>query len=89
MQYPVTAHGIPALARVTHYVPYCPGDFNNPPEGPEVEYEILDRRGREAPWLERKLTAKDRDEIWSEVMYQIKQDHSICYDPQGRWWEEP
>ena len=29
----------------------------------ESEWEVLDRRGRKAPWLERKLTDKMRDEI--------------------------
>lgn len=33
----------------------------------EVEYDILDRRGRKADWLERKMTDKDRERIEEEV----------------------
>ena len=35
---------------------------------PEVMYVIQDRRGRPAPWLERKMTDKDRRRIESEVL---------------------
>jgi hypothetical protein len=33
----------------------------------ECEFDVLDRRGRKAAWLERKLTAKDTDRIESEI----------------------
>jgi hypothetical protein len=29
----------------------------------ESDWEVCDRRGRPAPWLERKLTAKEADKI--------------------------
>lgn len=34
----------------------------------DMEYEILDRRGYPAPWLERKMTQKDRDRIEQEII---------------------
>ena len=34
----------------------------------EVEWEVLDRRGRKAPWLERKLDNTMRDRIEQEVI---------------------
>jgi hypothetical protein len=34
----------------------------------EVEWEVLDRKGRPAPWLDRKLTDRDRADIESEII---------------------
>lgn len=33
----------------------------------ESEWDVLDRRGRPAAWLERKLTSADRDRIEQEI----------------------
>lgn len=68
-----TVCGIPCIVRVTHWEAYDPGCRSGPPErcypaeGGEGEWEILDRRGRPAPWLERKLTGDDRERIDTEV----------------------
>ena len=60
--------GIPCLIDVTHF-------FRQAPLGPsadsdwdcygytEIEFEVCDRRGRRAPWLERKMTKADREEV--------------------------
>jgi len=37
----------------------------------ECEFEVLDRRGRKAPWLERKLTDKIINEIEQEIAEQL------------------
>jgi hypothetical protein len=37
----------------------------------ECEFTVCDRRGRPAPWLERKLTAKDSERIESEIAEQL------------------
>ncbi len=64
----IQAAGIPALAGVTHYChqapfrgsPYrCDSDWDYLGYE-EIEWEILDRRGRPAPWLDRKLSPADR-----------------------------
>ena len=34
----------------------------------EIEFTVCDRRGRAAPWLERKLTDDDRERIESEII---------------------
>lgn len=66
--------GIPCLIGVTDYEEYTPAFINGPPErcypaeGGCGEWEILDRRGRPAAWLQRKLTARDEDEI-NEVIF--------------------
>ena len=35
---------------------------------PEVLYVVQDLRGRPAPWLERKMTDRDRQRIESEIL---------------------
>jgi hypothetical protein len=68
-----TVCGIPCLVRVTGWDAYDPGRASGPPEscyppeGGEGEWEILDRNGRPAPWLTRKLTDDDRERIDAEV----------------------
>jgi hypothetical protein len=37
----------------------------------DVEYDILDRRGRPAPWLERKITKEMRREIEETIAAQM------------------
>jgi len=66
--------GIPAIADVVHYRPGDPGYIDGPPElcyppePTELEWRLLDRRGRPAPWLERKLTERERERIERELI---------------------
>ena len=39
----------------------------------ELEFDILDQRGRPAPWLERKLSEKDNEQIESDVWEAMRQ----------------
>lgn len=61
--------GIPCIVAVTSWEAYVPAKVSGPPEScyPEEggcgEWEIRDRRGRPAPWLERKLDDKERQRI--------------------------
>lgn len=61
--------GIPCLLEVTSYYRYRPAnlcghpDRWTPPEPEEIEFRVCDRRGRPAPWLERKLTDVDRQTL--------------------------
>ena len=34
----------------------------------EVEFTVFDRKGRPAPWLERKLTAEDTNRIETQIL---------------------
>jgi hypothetical protein len=53
--------GIPCIIRVTSWDRYIPAFTSGPPEdcypaeGGCGDWEVLDMRGRPAPWLERKL----------------------------------
>ena len=72
--------GIPCQARMTYYVPADPGRVYGPPENcwpPEpavVDFDVLDRRGRAAPWLERKLTGDDIARIEGELIEAAEED---------------
>ena len=65
--------GIPCIVRVLDWEPFVPmytgGHPDNwmPEEGGHGSWEMLDRRGRPAPWLERKMTQAEQDRIYSEV----------------------
>lgn len=68
-----TIAGIPCIVRVTHYLD-VPGCFSRNADSDldyygytEIEWEVCDRRGRPAPWLDRKMTDKDEDRIRTEI----------------------
>ena len=66
--------GIPCLINVTSYYPGYKGWYDGPPERcypdepEEIEWEVRDRKGYQAPWLERKLTKADRIRIENELL---------------------
>lgn len=71
MEIQTTVAGIPCIASLTYY-------HKQEPLGPsadsdwdcygytECEFDVLDRRGRPAPWLHRKMTEADESRIKSE-----------------------
>ncbi len=67
--------GIPCIIGVTDYEGYMPAYTSGlpencyPAEGGSGEFEILDRKGYRAKWLEKKLTARDEDAI-QELIYE-------------------
>lgn len=70
--------GIPCICRVTHY--YLGTNFTitsaslEPNDPEEWEFEILDRNGRQADWLEIKLTSGDEDRLFLEFKEYINAD---------------
>ena len=60
--------GIPCLIRYDVLGDYHPATMWEPESHPELEWQVLDTRGRPALWLERKMTIKDdkalTDECW-------------------------
>ena len=73
--------GIPCKVDVTYYSEgYVCKRRGHPDtweedEQPCIEYDILDRRGRPAPWLESKATDDDHDRIFQEAMQHIKESN--------------
>ena len=65
--------GIPCIIAVTDYESYVPAFISGavehcyPAEGGVGEYVVLDRRGRRAEWLERKITDCMDREIQQEI----------------------
>lgn len=78
-----TVCGIPCRIRVTSYDAYVPAYTSGlpencyPAEGGCGDWEVLDRRGRPAPWLERKLTDAEIDRIDEEVFEEME---GLCDD---------
>ena len=80
MTFTTTVAGIPCRCRVTFYSPGAPMRTHRlgirrlpiPTEPEEFEFDILDRSGYPAAWLERKLTDDDYDRLLSE--YHEKRD---------------
>lgn len=71
MTYPVIdayACGIPCRIEVTHYSAAERDTYWEPGAPEEVEIAVLDRRGRPAPWLERKLDEDDWEHLEEEAI---------------------
>ena len=74
-QVPTSIQGIPCLAGITTYlvVPPWKGPASTAPSDldyygyTEVEYDVLDRKGYYAEWLERKMTGKDKDRVEEDI----------------------
>ncbi len=72
--------GIPCIIEVTHFDSVKGSYSYNAPSDmdyygyTECEYEVLDRRGRPAPWLQRKVT----DAIDSDIQEAIARH--LCED---------
>lgn len=65
--------GIPCLVRVTHYhhqkgmpASIAPSDVDHYGYT-NIEFDVLDRNGRPAPWLEAKLKDEDIERIEADV----------------------
>lgn len=81
--------GIPCQIKVTYFHKQKPFkgparlcDSNDDYYGyTEIEFEVLDRRGRKAEWLERKLTAEDRERIEREIEKEVETERlDYVYD---------
>lgn len=68
-----TIAGIPCQVDLTHYSAPSPSrvdaepDYCHEGDAEEMEFEVLDRRGRQAPWLARKLTSAETSRIEDEL----------------------
>jgi len=66
-----TVCGIPAQIGVVHFMEVKPsfrGDSDLDYYGySECDWDVLDRKGYKAPWLEKKLTDKERDRIEDKI----------------------
>lgn len=65
--------GIPCLIRVLDATPFVPAVIGSDPsrscaqDSGHVEFEILDRKGKPAPWLTRKMNDKEYTRIEQEA----------------------
>ena len=86
MQVATKIQGIPCLVEVTTFVFVKPwkGSPHTCPSSDdyygytEIEYDVLDRKGYRANWLERKMTAKDVE--------RVKEDIQNAYASEENWF---
>lgn len=84
LTFPTKIAGIPCQIQVDHY-------FVQKPLGPtadsdwdcygytDLDFTVLDRKGYPAPWLERKLTAEDRQEIEQLTEKELENERNNDY----------
>lgn len=74
MQIETRISGIPCLIEASVNGTYTPAKTDADPgrcyeaEYPEIEFDVLDRRGRPAPWLAKKLTQADTNRIENLIL---------------------
>lgn len=73
-----TVCGIPCIIGVTDYEEYVPAYISGAPEncypadGGYGEYDILDRKGYRAKWLERKVTSRIDTDIQHSIFHHFE-----------------
>jgi hypothetical protein len=78
--------GIPCIIRILHAEPFRAGFFSGPPEhcypdeGGLIVWEVLDRKGRRAPWLERKADEKEMRRIEEAAWAVLEQEATEAHD---------
>lgn len=82
-----TVAGIPCCARLTYFEPGQQGALLGtlgariPHEDPLVEFEILDRNERSAPWLQRKVSWEEYQRIAAELLEaQAANEPDYCFE---------
>jgi hypothetical protein len=72
MEYKIS--GIPCIIRVSHFESQK-GSFSRDAASDldyygydDIDWEVCDRRGRPAPWLDRKVTDRIEDEIYDALI---------------------
>lgn len=86
MEFETKVAGIPCICKVLDYTGYKPmritgtgfGDAE-PPEYANLEFEILDRKGYKARWLEEKVTPEDEDRLMEEYQLEAFGDRYGCF----------
>lgn len=67
-----TIAGIPCQVDITYYEPYQSATWHEEASGGELEFDVYDRKGYRAAWLERKVTEDDEVRIFAEWEADLK-----------------
>ncbi|HEX7387838.1 MAG TPA: hypothetical protein VF285_11285 [Castellaniella sp.] len=78
--------GIPCQVDVTHFISQRPmgsmADSDRDCYGyTEIDFEVLDSRGRPAPWLARKMTDVDTRAVEQEIIAAQEAEDRYCEEP--------
>lgn len=77
-EFETTIDGIPCIVRYSISGMEMPATREEPPEYEDLEYQILDRKGYPAPWLESKMTSSDELRI-SDECFDHRESSSLSY----------
>lgn len=84
-EFDTTVSGIPCICRVTFYSPgtnrIITSQSLEPNDPEEFEYELLDRKGYAAAWLERKVTEQDEINLFEQYMEILRTEDEDYADP--------
>jgi len=76
---PTTCCGLPCLAGVTVATNVIGNELADNPDDyfgyTDIEFDILDRKGYKAKWLESKATCKDIDNIIKDIEEYIREEY--------------
>lgn len=71
----IGAHGVPCIARLTHWQPALSATRWEPGVPEEIEFELLDEAEQRDPSLDALLTSEDRAHIESELLHMARTLH--------------
>lgn len=75
--------GIPCQCEITYFEPVIPAYIEGAPEnctpeeGGAFEFNLLDRRGYKATWLEKKLSKSDESRLYEEFKLESRAEDFI------------
>lgn len=76
-QFETQVNGIPCICEVEFYYPGTSYRIDSaslqPNDDPEFEFNIRDRKGYPAQWLENKLTSEDHERIFREFLEYLRE----------------
>lgn len=67
--------GLPAIGRVFSFLPYTPATWHDPADGPEIDFEILDRKGRKAEWIYKRMTEEQMKDVEVNLLERCADDY--------------
>ena len=83
LEFETKVSGIPCVCRVTHYSSGTNFFINSaslePNTPAEFNFEILDRNGSKADWLQRKILSTDEDRLFAKFKEILNADFDSPY----------
>ena len=75
MIFATRVNGIPCQCSVVKFTSPIPATFDDPSEGSEFEFDLLDSRGKPAPWLEKYITPEVSQQLFEDFQVMQSADY--------------